>query len=625
MHGQQSPEKWRQQVSDLILGGVLDEASIVTIVDAGLAGYAVQRLSTAKSSEQPPGQLLSTDQRLQHGKLLAAARHATVRRVVLELVTAWRAAGIETLLYKGFMLAEFVYPDTSWRQYSDVDLALRGSASDTPGTLAARAVELAADLGWQVVWRFGEAPSIESHHDSDYNGHELLLLQHLATGVNVDVHRRLVHSNLTLGRQGGKAEAITKRVWKAASEAEFGAVKVWLPAPVDSALIGLIVGRSWSGDRYALRPHDLLDLELLMKVGGLSHEQLLQRARQHGVVRTTKLFLRRCDPLTGTLDLRAPNDAEVFCYDLLLIMERGHRGLQRFVRDLAAFPSLLQETTRELFAALRTGRTTTPARRLDVIKPLDRRTWRRSQAAVRRALRLLGTSAEREPRRAVELLQASLTKRGYDVRLEQSRGRMWLEHDGQALPFDLLGTPDEAEALGALPGWPASGPGANAATTRGAWSRVARPGWRGISLRIEALVRLLEIRRRLRGHTFKEVRAAVLRPVAGRAAGANDGGLRPLSAATPDEPRRIGEAVESAARYVPGAQCLAQSLSAQVMLARRGLPSIIHFGFLRSSETGELEGHAWLEAQGQIVTGDVGLDNFTRTATFESPEPRRSP
>lgn len=619
MSGRQPPGKWRQHLSDLILGGALDEASLADVVDAGLAGYAIHRIAEVEGAEKRSRQVSSTDQRLQRGKLVASVRHAAVRRVMVELVAAWRAAGIETLLYKGFMLAEFVYPDPTWRQYSDVDLALRGAAGVEPRALAAKAAEVAAEVGWEVIWHLGEAATIDSHHDPDYSGHELLLLQHAVTGVNVDAHRRLVHSNLNTGRQTGKGEAITQRVWAAASKSELDDAEVWLPAPVDSALVGLIAGRSWSGDRYELRPHDLLDLQALMQAGSLDHGQLLARAQQHGMVRTTRSFLRRCDPSTGTLDLRAPNDLEVFAYDTLLMTERGHRGLQRFGRDLAGFPSLVYETVRELLPALRPGGAA-PLEAQGTPRHLDRRTWRRSQVAVRRVLRLLGSSPERARRQAVELLHASLQRRGYLVQLVERKGRIWLEHGGRTLPLDLLGEQDEAGARGDLPGWAATGPGASAAMAMAPWRRIARLGWRGVALRLEALVQLLDIRRQLRSKTFKEVRAAVVGPVSGRA-------VAPEPAVASLEARRsreIGEAVESAARFVPGAQCLAQSLGAQVMLARRGRPSIIHFGFLRSTLSGEVEGHAWLEADGQIVTGDVGLENFTRTATFAVPEPRRT-
>jgi hypothetical protein len=73
----------------------------------------------------------------------------------------------------------------------------------------------------------------------------------------------------------------------------------------------------------------------------------------------------------------------------------------------------------------------------------------------------------------------------------------------------------------------------------------------------------------------------------------------------------------AAARFVPGALCVAQALTGQVMLARRSQRSTIHFGFLRSP-AGSVEGHAWLEVGDTVVVGDGPLETFTRTATFET-------
>src|SRR5690606_9759844 len=150
MSGSQSPQRWRQHVSDLLLSGEVDEAGLPDVVGAGLAGYAVDRIAGARTATTTApaasGRLAHDDPRLLRGKLLATVRHAAVRRIVVELVGAWRAVGLETLLYKGFLLAEFVYPDPTWRQYSDVDLALRAEPGAEPADLAQRAASAAAPL-----------------------------------------------------------------------------------------------------------------------------------------------------------------------------------------------------------------------------------------------------------------------------------------------------------------------------------------------------------------------------------------------------------------------------------------------------------------------------------------------
>src|SRR5690606_11222431 len=131
---------------ELVVAGRLTEEAIESILDAGLAGYAVERLAgtaTRQAGTVPDpaagsAHPLVADPRIKRGRLLLAARHATLRRAVVELLDAWRQAGIETLLVKGFYLAEFVYPDPSMRLYSDIDLALRSSDAEPLTDLAAR-------------------------------------------------------------------------------------------------------------------------------------------------------------------------------------------------------------------------------------------------------------------------------------------------------------------------------------------------------------------------------------------------------------------------------------------------------------------------------------------------------
>ena len=88
-------------------------------------------------------------------------------------------------------------------------------------------------------------------------------------------------------------------------------------------------------------------------------------------------------------------------------------------------------------------------------------------------------------------------------------------------------------------------------------------------------------------------------PALARAAGEG----RALSADDQATATRIGWAVTRAARHVPfGAVCLPQAMAAKVMLARRGIASVMHFGTMRG-ETLSLSAHAWLDATGVEVTG----------------------
>lgn len=137
--------------------------------------------------------------------------------------------------------------------------------------------------------------------------------------------------------------------------------------------------------------------------------------------------------------------------------------------------------------------------------------------------------------------------------------------------------------------------------------RLRSVGLAGLAQRLEALLLLRRIRRELTRRPFKELQAEFVERTA-VARKPEPAGERALA---------IGRAVESAARFVPGARCVAQSLAAQTMLSRRGVPSTIQFGF-RRAESGSVEGHAWLEAEGRVVAGDGDLQGFTRTAVFEA-------
>lgn len=604
-------QAWRRHVTDLVIAGQVSADGIDTLVGAGLAGYAVDRL---RSSGGGPEDLLN-DQRLHHGRMAAAARHATVRRAAAALIRAWREVGIESLLFKGFYLAEFVYPDSSWRKYSDVDVALRSATGMGQRAMAATAAEVAERNGWRVLWRLGEPESVAGHHHSDYDGHELLQLFHTDSGISLDAHRRLVHSNVNRRHRRGKGEAVTQRVWSASKPATLDGVPVAVPAPLDAALVGLIAARSWSGDRHRLRPHDLLDLDSLMAAGQFGREQLMARASELGLAATTRLFLRRCDPTARTLDLRKPSALEANIYDALILADRSPRGLEQLYYAALLLPGKLLVTLQEYphvvrrLRRWRAGHSQDPVATVDVVngKRLDRRTWMDVQYAVRRSLQLNGVRSEDERELALACLQAALRRRGHVLESRSEHARIWFEYEGEVLSLDWLGNKDVAGQRNGLPGWPMTSRRNHAP---GLLTRLARLGWNGVRLRLEALHQLRRVVRRLKSTPFKMLQQELMAPP-GKVV------PRRSAAGSSCDPAAIGRATESAARFVPEAMCVARSLAAQVMLKRRAVPSTLHFGFKRSPE-GNVEGHAWLEAQGSVVTGDVGLDDFTRTATFDA-------
>ncbi|HWC93083.1 MAG TPA: lasso peptide biosynthesis B2 protein [Pseudolabrys sp.] len=78
----------------------------------------------------------------------------------------------------------------------------------------------------------------------------------------------------------------------------------------------------------------------------------------------------------------------------------------------------------------------------------------------------------------------------------------------------------------------------------------------------------------------------------------------------------IGWAVTHAARHVPfNAVCLPQAMTARIMLKRRGVGSVLHFGAAKGEQR-PLDAHAWLDAAGVEVTGYPVAAKFTEIACF---------
>jgi Transglutaminase-like superfamily len=81
---------------------------------------------------------------------------------------------------------------------------------------------------------------------------------------------------------------------------------------------------------------------------------------------------------------------------------------------------------------------------------------------------------------------------------------------------------------------------------------------------------------------------------------------------------KIAWAVELVGRYVPST-CLSRALSAQVLLARRGYPVLLHFGVVKEGE--RFLAHAWLESEGQVVVGGYALEPYMPLGTLAGNSP----
>jgi hypothetical protein len=85
---------------------------------------------------------------------------------------------------------------------------------------------------------------------------------------------------------------------------------------------------------------------------------------------------------------------------------------------------------------------------------------------------------------------------------------------------------------------------------------------------------------------------------------------------------RVRWAVEGAARRLPWRiVCFQKGLAVQRLLARRGIPSNLHYG-VAHEEHGELKAHVWVTHRDRYVIGGEEAGRFARLATYPSRGPR---
>lgn len=80
----------------------------------------------------------------------------------------------------------------------------------------------------------------------------------------------------------------------------------------------------------------------------------------------------------------------------------------------------------------------------------------------------------------------------------------------------------------------------------------------------------------------------------------------------------VGEAVRTAAGNTHWeSACLAQALTAQRMLNKRGIGGIFHLGATMDATVEErLKAHAWLLCDNHIITGEAGHEQYAILSTF---------
>ena len=79
---------------------------------------------------------------------------------------------------------------------------------------------------------------------------------------------------------------------------------------------------------------------------------------------------------------------------------------------------------------------------------------------------------------------------------------------------------------------------------------------------------------------------------------------------------RLRWAIEASARRVPWrAVCFQRALCFRMMLRRRGIPSLLHYG-IAADGPDRIKAHVWLSVAGEIVIGGETAPDFACVASF---------
>lgn len=341
------------------------------------------------------------------------ARHLSTKTTLLPLLHAWTEAGIDALIFKGFYLAEFVYPDADNRPYGDVDVLLKPAQM-----LAAR--QTAQELGWSELWHRKDSLYHFNHEESNL----------FYGGVMLEPHRYILD---TLAPWDALQRRFTRAAWAATHTVAWEGVKLQTLAPADSILMGLVLARSWSaGDNWTLHESDYQDFQQLSK--HLSLEDVRARARALHCSRTLELFLARCNPWENRFDTSKPSTLQRQLWHLKVVPERGHLGAERALMSLARLPGTAFDTLRFLpqVTALRTRDLAEPETALAIpngTRPaaLSQKVKERIVRGVKWSAGLLWPWGDACALRSVALFNA-LSRAGFPVRFHMGKDASGKRH-----------------------------------------------------------------------------------------------------------------------------------------------------------------------------------------------------
>lgn len=88
--------------------------------------------------------------------------------------------------------------------------------------------------------------------------------------------------------------------------------------------------------------------------------------------------------------------------------------------------------------------------------------------------------------------------------------------------------------------------------------------------------------------------------------------------------QRLAWAVRTTSRRIPGASCLTQALSLQLLLRRRGVASNLKIGVARAAQGEGYVAHAWVEAGPRVLIGAGELERYAFLSDLSDSRDSRS-